>query len=94
MFKCSRSRAGAVLRCIRAQLIEAEQRRMFCFVADGMGGAAAARHCALRGSHCDISRLSTVEGKKRRKAVKRGSTRAAQGDVSPPKLSVPVGRRA
>lgn len=67
---------------------------MFCFVADGTVGAAAACHCGLRGSHCDISRLSTVEGKKRRKAVKRRSTRAAQGDVSPAKLCVPVGRRA
>lgn len=67
---------------------------MLCFVADGMFRVAAARHCGLKGSYCDISRLSTVEGKKGRKAGERRSTRAAQGDVSPAKLSVPVGRPA
>lgn len=67
---------------------------MLCFVADGMFRVAAACHCGLKGSYCDISRLSTVEGKKGRKAAERRSTRAAQGDVSPAKLSVPVGRPA
>lgn len=61
---------------------------MLCFV------AAAEQHCGLKGSYCGISRLSTVEGKKGRKAVERRSTRAAQGDVSLAKLSVPVGRPA